>query len=122
MFAVLVRVGAGSEESFARKYASVDDLPSDGTRIFVDAFIAARLFVADRADDGRAVVSIAHEALLQAWPRLHKWLDENRSLLRDRGRMAEAAAHWIEHGKPSDLLLTEGTPLDEAMRVTRESA
>jgi predicted Ser/Thr protein kinase len=115
VFAALVRVGSGEEETFNRRYASLDAFVSPGIRALVDAFIDSRLFVADRGDDGRAVVSIAHEAMLHSWPRLRQWLQENRELLRVRGRVAMAAALWVEKGRRGDLLLAEGKALGEAL-------
>jgi TPR repeat protein/predicted Ser/Thr protein kinase len=110
----LVRVGSGEEETFNRRYASLDSFVSPDSLALVEAFVDSRLFVADRGDEGRAVVSIAHEALLRSWPRLRQWLEENRELLRVRGRVAAAAALWAEKGKPADLLLAEGKPFEEA--------
>jgi tRNA A-37 threonylcarbamoyl transferase component Bud32 len=113
--AALVRVGSGDEETFNRRYAALDSFTTPEGRALVDAFVAARLFVADRGDDGRAVVSIAHEALLRSWPRLRDWLENNRELLRVRGRVAMAAALWVEQGRRGDLLLAEGKALEEAL-------
>ena len=115
VFAVLARAVVGEDESFTRKYALLDSFTSPGSRTFIDAFVEARLCVADRGDDGRAVVSIAHEALLRSWPRLRSWLEDNRELLRVRSRAAMAATLWEEKGRPADLLLAEGKPLEEAV-------
>jgi hypothetical protein len=112
----LVRVGSGEEQAtFSRKYAPLDSLASPEARALVDGFVGARLLVADLGRDGRAVVSIAHEALFQSWPRLRAWLDENRELLRVRGRVAAAAALWAEKDHHGDLLLAEGRALEEAL-------
>ena len=110
-----MRVAVGEGETFNRRYVLLDAFAASETRALVDAFIAARLFVADRDDKGRAVVFIAHEALLQSWPRLREWLADNRELLRVRGRVALAAALWAEKGRRGDLLLAEGKPLEDAL-------
>jgi hypothetical protein len=115
----LVRVGSGDEETFNRRYAPLDSFSSAEARALVEAFVAARLFVADRRDDGRAVVSVAHEALLRSWPRLRNWLEQNRELLRVRGRVAQAVSVWDEKGRPGDLLLPEGRALEEALPLLR---
>jgi predicted Ser/Thr protein kinase len=114
VFAALTRVGSGEDETFNRRYASLEAFVSPASRALVDAFVEARLFFADRADDGRAVVSIAHEALLRSWPRLREWLEQNRELLRVRGRLAMAAVLWVEERRPEERLLVEGKPLDDA--------
>lgn len=77
----------------------------------VDAFVDARLFVADLADDGRAVVRVAHEALLRHWPRLADWIEEEKETFRERDRVASATRRWDSEGRPEDLLLPEGKPL-----------
>jgi hypothetical protein len=115
VFGALLRVGPLEEETFNRKYAPLDSLTHAEDRAFVDAFVASRLFTADRGDDGRPIVSIAHEMLLQSWPRLRSWIEENRDLLRVRGRVAAAAELWTEKGKLPDLLLAEGKPLEDAL-------
>ena len=68
----------------------------------------------DRADDGQAVVGLAHEALLQRWPRLKEILEKDREFLRTRARVADAAARWRQEGKAADFLLSAGKPLAEA--------
>ena len=49
----------------------------------------ARLVV---LDDGR--VEMAHEALIRAWPRLHRWLGDDRANLHVHRRLTEAAGTW----------------------------
>jgi conflict system STAND superfamily ATPase len=110
----LVRVGSDDQETFNRRYAPLSSFPSPEGRALVGAFVDARLFVADRAEDGAAVVSIAHEALLRSWPRLRAWIEDDRELLRVRGRVAAAAARWAEAERGDDLLLAEGKPVEEA--------
>ncbi len=83
-------------------------------RALVEAFVAARLLVTDCADDGRAVVGVAHEALLRRWPRVQNWLEENRDFLRARDRVAQSAARWKSENQNPDLLLPPGKPLAEA--------
>jgi predicted Ser/Thr protein kinase len=119
VFPALVRVESGGEGTFSRRDAPLDSFASRETRALVDAFVASRLFVAGRGADGRAVVSLAHEALLQSWPRLRSWLEENRELLRVRARVVAAAALWAESERPGDLLLAEGKPLGEALPLLR---
>ena len=72
------------------------------------------MLVTDKADDGTAVVRVAHEALLDHWPRLQAWLEDDREFLRARARVAAAAARWRQEGETPDLLLPEGKPLAEA--------
>ncbi|MBC8128497.1 MAG: hypothetical protein H8M99_15255 [Gloeobacteraceae cyanobacterium ES-bin-144] len=91
-----------------------------GAKAFLDAFLAARLLIADLRGTGqeaRPAVTLAHEALLTSWPRLCTWLEENRTLLRARSRVSAAAAQWTQEGCSPDFLLAGGKPLDEARMV-----
>ncbi len=115
VFGALARAGPEDEGAFTRRYAALDAFERSESRALIDAFVASRLFVADRGGDGRAVVSIAHEALLRSWPRLRDWLEENRELLRVRERLTASAGLWLEKGRRRDLLLAEGKPLEEAL-------
>ncbi len=115
VFGALARVGIDDEGVFIRRYAALDAFDGTESRGLVDAFVGSRLFVADRGGDGRAVVSIAHEALLRSWPRLRNWLEANRELLRVRERLSGSARLWVERGRSRDLLLAEGRPLEEAL-------
>ena len=65
-------------------------------------------------------IQIAHEALLQTWPRLRDWIEQSRDDLRMRQRIALAAAEWAGAGRDPDLLY-RGTPLLAALewRATR---
>jgi WD40 repeat protein/energy-coupling factor transporter ATP-binding protein EcfA2 len=49
-------------------------------------------------------VEITHEALLQAWPRLRNWVDQDREGTLLRQRLEEDAATWGEQGRDSSLL------------------
>jgi tetratricopeptide (TPR) repeat protein len=83
----------------------------------VDAFVRARLFVAKLADDGSATVELAHEALLGHWPRLSRWLEEDRESVRVGARVAEQAALWNQNVRSADYLLAAGKPLSEAAEL-----
>jgi WD40 repeat protein/serine/threonine protein kinase len=50
-------------------------------------------------------VELAHEALLQAWPRLRQWLDEGQAGLRQQRLLANATAEWEEAGRVPGFLL-----------------
>lgn len=110
----LVSIEQDGHETVGRKRAPWADFGKGRSRHFVDAFVANRLFVTELADDGSAVVTVAHEALLWHWPRVMDWVAQNRELLRVRSRIAAAAARWEREKRPSDLLLPPGKPLIEA--------
>ena len=61
----------------------------------IDRWADARLLSLDRHRQTReATVEVAHEALLREWPRLGRWIDENRDVLVALGQLREAAAGW----------------------------
>lgn len=86
--------------------ATVDDV--------VGRLVDARLLTASRdpGDDGR-VIELAHEALIDGWPRLRAWVDQARGWLLDHRRLTVAAREWERHDRHDDWLLA-GLPLDEA--------
>jgi hypothetical protein len=119
VFPALVSLDPGEGGVPVRKYAAWDAVTATPPRAaFVEKFVAARLLIASRREDGGAVVSWAHDALLKRWQRLQNWIERNRELLRARGRLAIAAARWqAEPVKKGDLLLPEGKQLAEAREV-----
>ncbi|MGV9314940.1 nSTAND1 domain-containing NTPase [Streptomyces sp. NPDC003691] len=78
------------------------------TAVVVERLAGARLLT---LDDG--TVDLAHEALLTAWPRLGRWIDEDRERLRTQRRLTEAARTWEELDREPAALYT-GTRLATA--------
>lgn len=86
----------------------------DGVAEVLDRFIAARLLTATDT-----TVEVSHEALLEAWPRLERWIDEDRDVLHARRRVAAAASAWDEQGR-DDALLLRGGPLATAVDLAKD--
>ncbi|MFB7719227.1 WD40 repeat domain-containing protein [Nocardia sp. NPDC056100] len=61
---------------------------------------------------------LAHEVVLDAWPRLREWLDADREGHLIRQRTATDAAEWETSERPSALLY-RGSRLDQARRHWR---
>lgn len=127
IFLQLIEVGEGAQET--RRQISKDDLliSSDtitdtesnpkriawGTRMPPDQFpfenpiiksvlttlVNARLIVIDLGS-----VKIAHEALVQKWPRLRHWLDESRESLKIHRQLSQDAQKWVEVGRNNSFL------------------
>lgn len=111
----LVSVDGERDDLAHRKGAALDALTANPeSRVLVEAFVGARLFVAELAAGGGSVVTLAHEALLRHWPRLVAWLEEDREMLRAQARLRAAAARWEREGRARDFLLQVGKPLAEA--------
>ena len=60
-------------------------------------------------------VDIAHEALINGWPTLQKWLTQRREAERTRRRLEAKAAEWVRLGREKGGLLDEAE-LPEAER------
>lgn len=88
LFLRLVRPGEGHSHLRVRA-----PLPEAGPERVVAEFFGAaerRLLFFGQAD-GRAVVEVAHEALIRGWPLLLGWVEENRERLAAR----DAVLDWI---------------------------
>jgi len=110
----VVNVEHDGHEAIGRKRAPWSEASKEKSQLLLEKFVEARLFVTELADDGSAVVTVAHEALLWHWPRVREWVDQNRENLRIRSRIATAAKRWLNEQKRADLLLPRGKPLGEA--------
>ncbi|MEU9886659.1 BTAD domain-containing putative transcriptional regulator [Sphaerisporangium sp. NPDC051011] len=65
----------------------------------LDRLAAARLVVL-----AEETVDVAHEALIRAWPRLHRWLTDDRDDLFVHRRLTAAAQTWQELDRDSGAL------------------
>ncbi len=85
-----------------------------GVDAVLEAFARGRLVVldGDRAE-------IAHDVVLQAWPRLRGWLEEDQTSVVLYGKLADDAARWNANGKDAALLYrgVELAAAGQAMRV-----
>jgi WD40 repeat protein len=79
----------------------------------VEAFAQVRLLVLDA---GRA--EIAHDVLLDAWPRLRGWLDEDETSMILYGQLAGDTARWQASGHDRTLLY-RGVQLAATREATR---
>ena len=117
LFLRLVTLGEGTEDTRRRApRGEVDSLEVDQGSLtaILDAYGAARLLSFDRDPrTGTPTVELAHEALLTAWPRLHRWIDAARDDLRTERRLAAAARDWVEADRERSFLLA-GSRLEQA--------
>ncbi len=70
----------------------------------IEKLISARLLVATEGEKGIDRIEIIHEALLQTWPRLVKWRQEDMEGARLRDQLRSAARQWQERNRPKGLL------------------
>ncbi len=103
----------------------IRELPgnADDMERVVDHLADARLLTiesgavgdAGDGDSGDAhQVEIVHESLIESWPRLGRWLDENQEDAAFLARLRGAAREWHKSGRPAGLLWR-----DEAMHEAR---
>ncbi|MBL1116350.1 hypothetical protein JK364_28725 [Streptomyces sp. 110] len=88
------------------------------TAAVLERLVKARLVIPDGS-----TVHLAHEALIAAWPRLRKWIDDARERLRLHRQLTEAAYSWQTLGRDPGALY-RGTRLaaaEEAFPVTDAS-
>ena len=86
--------------------ANTDELP-DQVRAELDAFVARRLLTTD-TDGGTAVLAVAHEAFLSAWPPLAAAVTAAAAGLRARRAVEQAAREWDDAGRPPSRLWERG--------------
>ncbi|QWB27654.1 MULTISPECIES: helix-turn-helix domain-containing protein [Streptomyces] len=91
----LVAPGDGTPDT--RRPVDRAELP--GTAQVVDALAGARLLTLDGD-----TVEMAHEALITAWPRLRRWIEDDRERLRAHRDLTEAAHAWQELGREEGAL------------------
>jgi WD40 repeat protein len=103
VFLRMTELGEGTVDS-RRRVASDELVPAGATSpdevdALLERLAEARLVT---LSDGSA--EVAHEALIREWPRLRRWLEEDRAGIRAHRRLGDAARLWDAGGRePSDL-------------------
>ncbi len=104
LFERLVNLGDGVQDT--RRRVTLAEIGADpSVASAIDRYGRARLLTFDSdAASREPTVEVAHEALIQQWPRLRRWLDDDRDALRAHRHLTGAAAAWIERDRdPSEL-------------------
>ena len=99
-----------------RRWASrreITDVDPQRTGDVIAALTESRLLVVDHDH-----LTVAHEALMRAWPRLNGWIVEERADLIARQELREATERWVTGGQ-NDADLYRGLRLDTALDLTR---
>lgn len=79
----------------------------------LDAFIDARLIIADLDDQDRPVVRIACSGVLRRWQRVRDWMEEDRRFLGARATLTNSARYWQQRKRHPDFLISEWQTLAE---------
>jgi WD40 repeat protein len=115
LFLRLVKVGDGTEDVCRRvsRAELARDIPGGPAGAVLGAFTQARLLTQDQD-----TVSITHEVLLRAWPRLRGWLDADRAGNLIRQDLETAASTWDRDQRAPEGLY-RGSRLDAARTWAR---
>ncbi|MCZ6782511.1 MAG: AAA family ATPase, partial [Proteobacteria bacterium] len=102
LFVRLTELGEGTEDTRRRvAFAEVVPDSEEGTAVreVIGTLADARLLTT-----GEDSVEVAHEALIREWPRLRRWLDEDRDGLRLMRHLTESAQGWEAADRDTDEL------------------
>ncbi|MEH2069145.1 MAG: CHAT domain-containing protein [Nostoc sp.] len=91
----------------------VQQLAGEGARLVVTSVDESK---------NRQEVEVAHEALIRYWPRLLKWLDENRINLQLRETIRQAALEWEKRQKDENYLVHRGGRLEDAQALAKHTS
>ncbi|MER5262718.1 helix-turn-helix domain-containing protein [Actinosynnema sp. NPDC002837] len=90
LFTRLTALGDGHEDT--KRRVTITELDAGPELdVLLDRFARARLITLDHD-----TVEFSHEILVNAWPRLRTWLDDDRDALRLHHALSEAARQWEE--------------------------
>ncbi|MEM9515511.1 MAG: BTAD domain-containing putative transcriptional regulator [Actinomycetota bacterium] len=116
VFERLVHLGENAQDT--RRRVVRNELPDDAaTAAALDRYGSARLLTFDRDPATREpTVEVAHEALIQQWPRFREWLDDDRAALRAHRHLTAAATSWRERDEDAAELY-RGARLDAVVEM-----
>ncbi len=103
IFLRLTNLGEGARAT--RRRVSLEELlpkttQSSAVENVLHLLTDARLIIAEKD-----TVELAHEAIIQEWPKLRGWLEENRAGLQIHRRLTEAASEWVRTGRDAGMLI-----------------
>jgi hypothetical protein len=101
-------------DGFSRRAVAHDQLPA-AAHPLVDRLVRDRLLVLGQGVDGNPIVELAHQALIDHWPRLRAWLAADLEFLHWRDQLDQQILRWELSGRRRDLLF-HGTLLADAQR------
>ena len=105
VFSELVHIGG--DRSVTCKRARMSEFTNDKDAEKVVRALAGsdcRVLVIDRDTCGETV-DVAHEKLLEAWPRMATWLEDNKSFVDWRDRLRGRVRDWQRNNKDEGTLL-----------------
>ena len=97
---------AGARAPDTRRVASRDEFDSAQWGL-IHRLASARLVVITRQPAGPDTGELAHEALLDAWPRLAEWVNANREFRTWQESLRRAIRQWRDHDQDARFFLDE---------------
>ncbi|WP_437294161.1 nSTAND1 domain-containing NTPase [Sorangium sp. So ce426] len=116
--AVLERLVTPERTRAVASLGELCELPGDRGEIerVVELLAGGRLLAIETASDrAGSTVEIVHESLIERWPTLRRWLDENQEDAVFLDRLRTAARLWDASGRAADTLW-RGKVAEEARR------
>ncbi|WP_329377026.1 nSTAND1 domain-containing NTPase [Streptomyces sp. NBC_01716] len=108
IFIQLVRPGeqldAGERGPDTRRVAARTQF-SAGDWALIHRLASTRLVVVTRRPTGRDTAELAHQALVEKWERLQRWVEENREFRSWQEGLRRSLRAWQEQGRPQELTL-----------------
>lgn len=102
-------------ECVVRKTALMSDLTLSNThRTLLKKLVDAHIFVSDRNAQGEATITLAHEMLIESWPVVKDWCEQQSSFLHQNEHYEKLANHWTSNRCPKTELIQERSLLLEA--------
>ncbi|WP_372366674.1 HEAT repeat domain-containing protein [Candidatus Uabimicrobium sp. HlEnr_7] len=108
-------------EKYTRRLVTKQDIGDDNWNLLLKfASKEARLVVTNKLNTANAfeeateVIEVAHESLINSWPRLKEWISLDFDFLSWRERLDDAAAQWKQKEQDPQILL-RGSLLEDAL-------
>lgn len=118
----LVRPGeeldAGGRGPDLRRVAARTQFSADDWAL-IHRLAGTRLVVVTRRPTGHDTAELAHQALVDRWPRLREWVEENRAFRGWQEELRRSLRAWQDQGRPRSGILGRGR-VREAQRWLRE--
>jgi hypothetical protein len=80
----LVRINENQE--YIKKEANFQELPKEANEV-IESLVNARLLIKKQDTDGQTIIEISHEALIQKWGFLQKWIEDEKEFLITKSRV-----------------------------------
>ncbi|CAL9639376.1 nSTAND1 domain-containing NTPase [Streptomyces sp. enrichment culture] len=125
IFIQLVRPGeqldAGERGPDTRRVAAGTEF-SAGDWALIHRLASTRLIVVTRRPTGRDTAELAHQALVEKWPQLQRWVEENREFRSWQEGLRRSLQAWQEQGRPQARVLSQEQVTEARRWIGRRAA